>query len=56
MLEKSFLGLHALNPIQFVLQIPIIPSNPIFFVVSNVIVPIISSGIALIIDVDPVKK
>ena len=41
MLEKLFPGLHALNPVQFVLQIPIIPSNPIFFVVSNVTVLII---------------
>ena len=30
MLEKSFLGLHTPHPVQFVLQIPIIPSNPLF--------------------------
>ena len=56
MLEKSFPGLHALKLVQFVLQIPIIPSNPVFFIVSNVIVLITWSGIVLIINVDSVKK
>ena len=56
MLEKSFLDLHALNPIPFTLHILIILSNPTFFVVSNVIALITWNGIAPIIDADSVKN
>ena len=57
-INKPELEWWLYNPIQYILnlQIPIIPSNPVFFIVSNVIALITENGIAPIIDANSVKK